>query len=420
MNKRISLVFALSLAVPSVAAAERTLLLDEALEIAERSNLALVSAKTQVDASAEAVGIARAALLPGVQAQGKYTHNYEEVSFNGANGPVTIQPSEQFDGSVQVTLPLLSPSAYPGLSAAKRSLDASRADAQVSRANILVGVAQGFFAAAGTDELVVARTHAVEVAQATLKNAQARGAVGAVTEVEIGRAELAVVRAEQALLEANLARDKAYRALATALQLREPFKVAQAQADAAPAPAEGLKRPEIVSLEKQVDAFGAQQNAAGWRWAPTLSAFGNGRVFNYAGFSGDRYAWAAGLQLDWALFDGGLRDAQRRQAAARKRDAEARLKLIGDTLSDELKNAREERATREAALAAATRGANLSKRTLDLVRIQYDNGAATQLDLLEAQDALVTSEVAVAQARFDLSLADITLKRALGAFPARR
>ena len=35
------------------------------------------------------------------------------------------------------------------------------------------------------------------------------------------------------------------------------------------------------------DAEQASESAAAWRWAPTLSGFGNARAFNYAGFSGD-------------------------------------------------------------------------------------------------------------------------------------
>jgi outer membrane protein TolC len=55
-----------------------------------------------------------------------------------------------------------------------------------------------------------------------------------------------------------------------------------------------------------------------------------------------------------------------------------------------------------------------------LVRAQYDAGTAQQLDVLQAQDSFVASEVAVAQAHFDLALADLQLKRAAGIFPNDR
>jgi outer membrane protein TolC len=52
------------------------------------------------------------------------------------------------------------------------------------------------------------------------------------------------------------------------------------------------------------------------------------------------------------------------------------------------------------------------------VQVQHDAGTATQLDLLQAQDNLVAAEVALAQARFDLSLGALSLERLSGAFPA--
>ncbi len=52
--------------------------------------------------------------------------------------------------------------------------------------------------------------------------------------------------------------------------------------------------------------------------------------------------------------------------------------------------------------------------------VQHEAGTATQLDLLQAQDALVGAEVTLAQARFDLALGALALDRASGAFPANR
>jgi outer membrane protein TolC len=176
-------------------------------------------------------------------------------------------------------------------------------------------------------------------------------------------------------------------------------------------------RPEFVSIERSIDAVSAQESSAKWRWAPTLSGFGNVRAFNYPGFSGDQYSWALGLQLDWVLYDGGVRDVQRKLAQAQKRESEERLLQLRDNITDELYTARRGLETKRRALETARRQVELAKETLDLVRVQHDAGTATQLDLLQAQDQLVASEVAVAQARFDLELSDVQLKRSAGLFP---
>ena len=54
------------------------------------------------------------------------------------------------------------------------------------------------------------------------------------------------------------------------------------------------------------------------------------------------------------------------------------------------------------------------------MRTQYEAGTVTQVDLLGAQDALVGAQEALAQSRFDLAVADLTLRKTAGSSrPAR-
>ena len=176
-------------------------------------------------------------------------------------------------------------------------------------------------------------------------------------------------------------------------------------------------RPEFASSQRSLDALGSRVRSQKWLWAPTLSAFGNARAFTYKGFSGDNYAWAAGAQLDWLLFDGGARYAQRHLLEAQRREAELRLAQLRDTVADDVRTAERAVKTKRQAVASAQRALDLSRDSLELTRAQYQNGTALQIDLLTAQDSLVASEVALAQARFDLGLATVQLGRATGAFP---
>ena len=451
------------LAAAGVARGERALTLDEALQLARAQNRDLKAARVRLEQSQVQIEQAWTALLPTVAAQGKYTHNYKQVTLdlsqsnlalfgladivarfsgngtengvindlkqgiaNNTPSSIVIQKQEQLDFALNATVPLLVPSAYPGLTAAKRTYAAAEANTAVTETQLLFSTAQAFLAAAGTDELLVARKHAIEVAQKTVDNARARLEAGVVNRVEVTRAELALLRAQQASLEAADAQVQSYRALATILLLGEPFRVVPGEPPAPPPDTveslvkEALVlRPEILAFDRNVQANDAQLQSAWWRWAPTLSAFGNVRAFNYPGFSGDNYAWAIGLQLDWVIYDAGVRDAARHLAAAQRRENELRLLQLRDTIADDLANARRAVDTKRAALETAVRSVQLSQETLELVRVQHDAGTATQLDLLQAQDNLVGAEVSVAQARFDLQLSDLSLKRTAGLFPPK-
>src|SRR5687768_18473573 len=85
--------------------------------------------------------------------------------------------------------------------------------------------------------------YSVEVAKKTLDDAKARVEAGTRNRVEVTRAELALVRAEQAQLEAVDTRQRAYRNLATLLRIKEEFQVqAPELSTAAPPEASDLAR----------------------------------------------------------------------------------------------------------------------------------------------------------------------------------
>src|SRR5262249_10363875 len=148
-----------------------------------------------------------------------------------------------------------------GYSAAKQNLQAAEATFDVSEATVLVAVAQAYFAAAGTDELVVARQDAVKVADETFAGAKARVGSHVAHPVDVTRAETALVGAQQDLAEAENARAAAYRALATMLGTHDAFRVQPANAaPGEPGAVDGLvagalaKRPELAAQRATIHA----------------------------------------------------------------------------------------------------------------------------------------------------------------------
>jgi outer membrane protein TolC len=343
--------------------------------------------------------------------------------------PLTIQPLNQLDGVASFTMPLLQPALFPAIEAVKVGVDTSQANYDASEDSVLYSVAQAFYTCAISDEVLVARRSNIEVARATLENARARFAAGAVTKVDVDRAENALVRAQQNELEALYGREQSYRTLGTLIQASGPLHVQPPAAFAAsasptPPPEQSLDvtlklRPEFRAYELSAKSYEVQSRVFAWRWAPALSAFGNARAFNYDNFIREHHAWAVGVQLDWLIFDGGARNAQKRLAAAQAAESQAQAEVLADSIRDDIANSRSQLTTKDHGRVAAERQVALSRETIDLVRTQYEAGTATQLDLLQAQDNLVAAELTLAQAHFDVATADLSLRRAVGTFPPR-
>jgi len=411
--------------------AVRELTLDDVLAMAKKRNFNIAAERERVAQAQVNVSQAWATLLPTIAAQGKYTRNYAEFSFPvasmgmpGAGGTLLIQPINQLDGVISFSAPLLVPAAYPGIAAVKANVRSQEATSEANDDSILFAVAQAFYAVGISDEVILARVSSIEVARATLENAKTRLTAGTVTKVDVDRAELALVRAEQLAREARYSRDQSYRSLATLAQIDTPFRVVVPPVVASAPPSEDLNtalqlRPEFRAIQESALAADKQRQTEALRWSPSISAFGNARKFNYDNFAFNRYSWAVGAQLDWVIFDGGARDALRKQAAAQEREAQARANALRDSIRDDLANGRSLLETRQHALEAATRSVELAKETINLVRTQYEAGSVTQVDLLQAQDALVGAQEALAQAHFDVAVADLALRRAAGTFPPR-
>jgi outer membrane protein TolC len=345
-----------------------------------------------------------------------------DAMLTSANPQIVIQPRLQLDANIVANVPLLVPAAYPALQGAKLAYRAQERQLDVTMAQVLQSVATAFFAAAGAEELVAARTNTIEVAQKTVDNARVRLQAGVVNKVEVTRAELALIQAKQRLLESQDNRASAYRMLAT--MIRQPagsFKVVPPPEPSTEMGAEdqlvdqALKsRPELLSLDLSSRAASSQVTSSWLRYSPNISLFGNIRLTNATGFAGRSDSYSFGAQLDWQVFDGFARDAQRHQFEAQRRDVELRLEQLRDSISDEVINARRNVITKRQGLVTAQRALQMAQETLNLVRLQYEAGTATQLDLLTSQDQMDLAAVGLAQARFDLSLSLIQLRRLIG------
>jgi outer membrane protein TolC len=417
----------------------RPLTMEQALAMARHANKNLVVERARLAQAHTNIEQAWSALFPVVTAQGKFTRNYKNATldfgalltglgFMPTTPPTTsfdvaILKQNQFDANISATLPLIAPAAYPALDAVKKGYGSSEANYEASEDTVLYSVAQAFYTAAISDEVLLVRESAINVAQATLDNSQTRFSAGTVTKVDVDRAELALVRAKQSDLDARYAREQSYRGLSTLIQADGPLKAVPPET--LPPPGETdldmalHLRPEFRGLILSEQSYDAQRRAYAWRWAPTLSAFAKANIGNYVGFTGDNYAWSVGAQLDWTLFDGGSRDASRHLAAAQAAQVAAQAAVLTDSIRDDLANNRSLLATRREGIKAAQRGADLAAETLDLVRSQYEAGTVTQIDLLAAQDNLVIAQESLAQARFDVAIADLALRFSAGTFPPR-
>jgi len=179
-------------------------------------------------------------------------------------------------------------------------------------------------------------------------------------------------------------------------------------------------RPEIEDLVHQEDAYEVQQQITRADGLPRidLSGYWGREVRLVTNLADPLYSsWAAALELSWPFFDGGRRrgqiaqfESQRRQIALRRAELEASIRLETD-------QARTNYATALSRAASAEIFAQAAAEAERVARATYEEGVATQTDLLDAQRNAVIAQVSAIEARYEALVEASRLSRAVGLLP---
>jgi outer membrane protein TolC len=365
-------------------------------------------------------------LLPGISLRGTYTRNQYEsrvtLPADGAARSVTLTPQDQLDGIATLSVPLVDLASFARLGSARASAASA---AEQSRATELVTealVTQDYFQLVADLGLVEAARRALDVSRAGLAVTEERLRAGSAARLDVDRARADVERQVQQLASAELQRELASRSLAS----RSGVVPAVDHGAGAPPLADDLHEeppletfqspdPELPSLAAAIAARRAQEaqaRAQRLTLAPALSGSITERATNAIGFAGRELSYQGVLALAWS-FDlttvANIRAQDALAAAAAAREERARLAARDsihrswNTVRTGIARSRSARAELEA-----------SARAAELARDRYAVGAATQLDLLQAQRDAFAAEVARVQADADLANARAQLRIAAG------
>lgn len=190
-----------------------------------------------------------------------------------------------------------------------------------------------------------------------------------------------------------------------------------ARADSPRAFADSLRdhadSPALRRARSEVRAAEAAGRAARGLWFPDLQ-LASGYVERGALDESYTGEWQVGVQLEYALFTGGARQAAVSRARAERRAAEARLRLVEDETAariDRAAAALESARARAAALAAAVEARD---EVSGIQRLAVEVGAGIVSDYLDAVADLFEARAAEIRARHAILEAEVELARATG------
>jgi outer membrane protein TolC len=178
-------------------------------------------------------------------------------------------------------------------------------------------------------------------------------------------------------------------------------------------------RQERRALEQRVVAADAQRDAAASGRLPTVQftsgvdyARPNPKIFPRADIAQE--SWDVGVAMRWSVWDGGRTVAEVAQAAAVSRAARERLAEFDTQLGVEVRQRTLEVESALAAVATATSGATAAADARRVVSERYTAGVIPQIEVLDAEYALLQAQLDVTRAQAAVRLAEAQLARALG------
>jgi outer membrane protein TolC len=430
--------------------------LSRALQLA-RGGEEVGLATRRVDAATAAVGSARAGGMPTVRLSSTFSHVYENARAQ-AVGQIFNQPNT-YNTNATLSVPLFQGGRVRNQTRAAASLrDAATAEVTGTELDVSLQTLDAYLAAQLADRLVAIQETNLALAEARVRQAEQFEQGGRGSRYDVLRARVERSNLTPTLIQARGQRDVALLELRrlTNLPPEQPLRLTtELDAAAVRAAAESLagaavvdsatleSLPEVRAARLRARAGDASLRAANAALLPTVSvnlvqgyqAFpvdwslpvrggaldtvdcpegsDPGRVCTQqnGGWFSDR---SLQLAVNWPVWDGNRARNDLRQVRAQAAIADLQAVQAVENARAAAALARSQMDAARATFDAVRQTVAEAEEAFRLASLRYTRGLGTQLDVSDAQLALLTARTNEARATFDLYLATAELARALG------
>lgn len=418
---------AIAAALVLAQAAPATLTYGDALREALSRNHDLKATRARLDQARAIAWKAWASQLPRITAAASWTRNDKSVEIPALPPlipeAITFQPLIGRTAQVQATIPVFAPQLWFEISAAEAAQRQAEATVETARRGIVFDVARLYHGAVGSKYAVQIARKQLAVAHDHEEDAGTRYQTGTTPRVALLRAEIDRARAEQDLAAARAGYDSVRVALATVLDRQGSDFEVESPSEELPVLADGdleasalRNRPEVQAAAAALAAAERARAAVRSGYLPTIGAFGRVQWQDPAVLRDERQSWAIGLALTWNLFDGTLREALLDESGAKVAEAEANRRSTELKAREAVVRARLDLQAAIANRKKAQEQVELARENQRLVEVSYKEGAASYIEVSDANGQLFAAELAALNEQVKSRLAALRLLEAAGRF----
>lgn len=396
--------------------------LREALISTYNSNPTITAERAQLRTLDEGVALARAAGRPQVSATAGV--NQDITRTGGGNG-------RNLSAGVDLSYPLFQGGAVRNqIAAAQARVAAGRADLEATEGDIFTEAVGAYMDVIRDRSIVALNQNQARVLETNLQASRDRFEVGDLTRTDVAQSEARLQLARSALAEAEgrlTGSEENYRRVVGTMpgDLEPPPPLPPLPGSPEQAVDIALaNNPDLVAIDQSIRAAGLDVSVARAGRLPTVDAVTSGRYTNYLGTADDQFGGignrnqstsaGVGVQARIPLYQGGFVGARVRQSQA----VQSQLLETGIAIErGVIAQARAAFATYQAAMETIESNqiaVEANTLALEGTRAEQTVGTRNVLDVLNAEQELLNSQVALVTARRDAYVAGFALLNAMG------
>lgn len=383
------------------------------------------------------IEICKANLLPwsaltkfGPRLAGNTSYNHSETNTRGDFfNPSTLSITGSQNTGLTLQQPLIDFTFFPAYRLGKLSGISARLQYRLTVRSVLFGVAKAYYEVLKQQKIVALDHETLTLAKGQLRLSQDQYEAGAVSRVDVLRAESTLESARQTQITDQNILDLDRNTLANALNLHgeeRDFHVAQPADDAekglsfeqhlaqAYANREDYKVSEI-AIAQNVE----QRNVVLGEYAPTVSAQ-FAQNWNTTTHSPRNDSWDALLSVQVPFFTGGQREIDLRTAHHNIDEARINRETTEKTIESDVQTSWLQVETLRETIKSLKAQVAANEQNYKDLQNQYQAGAATSLDTQTALIQLANSRTSLIAQIYQYQVALRDLERASGAFENQR
>jgi outer membrane protein TolC len=342
------------------------------------------------------------------------------VEFEGT----TVTPRTSITGSLDIRMPLYAPALWARQAEATEATEVASLNAAEAHRQTAIATADAYLTILARRRVVEANVRARDTAQAHVDLATELEEQGSGSRLNRLRAQQELSNDDGLIESSRLALYRAQEALGVLLVADGPVDAADEPTFTPSEAQPGVDIGVLRSTRSDLRLFDAEAAAA----EHVLSHASKSRLPVFDGifqpqttypsqFFTPANSWRLLLQVNVPIFDSGARAADRVLRRSALDVSRANLAGALTTATSEVRTAREAVASGERELASVQAAAAQAQEVVDIVNISFRAGAATNIEVIDAERTARDADTSVAVAEDTLRRARFELLNALGQFP---